>query len=242
MDPPSHVVGREPGMLGVGIGSVGAAEWLKKENHHLLEENARLRVDMDAITKAAGGEVDIDRLRRKLSAATEAAKDKETLEERVKELETQLHDYADAEQSLRQSHEAQLREARRVASEWRQRYEQLESEHSAALAQADSGLEQSSQQLNKLLEEQRERKAEDAARLAAAAEAQTRIDAAEAVAAEWERQCGELRQKYAARTKEFQSKEKEMVSQLEANFERRATRLVDTVCTHLLCPALRLLP
>ena len=179
-------LGRDP-----GIGA-GATEWLKKENHHLLEENARLRVNMDAISKAAGGEVDIDRLRRKLSAATEAAKDKETLEERVKELETQLDDYQDAEQSLRQSHEAQLREARRVAADWRQRYEQLESEHSTALAQANRGLAQSSQQLDRLLEEQRERPAEDAARLAAADEAQTRGDATEAVAAE-ERQCSELR-------------------------------------------------
>eukprot|EP01046_Picozoa_sp_COSAG06_P102966 COSAG06_NODE_49134_length_327_cov_0.973684_1_plen_56_part_01 len=34
----------------------GAADWLRKENHHLLEENARLRVNLSALSKAAGGE------------------------------------------------------------------------------------------------------------------------------------------------------------------------------------------
>jgi DNA repair exonuclease SbcCD ATPase subunit len=214
--------------MDAGIGA-NATEWLKKENHHLLEENARLRVNMDAISKAAGGEVDIDRLRRKLAAASEAAKDKATLEARAVELETQLRDYQDAEKSLRQTHEAQLGEARRVASEWRTRYEQLESEHSTALAQANSKLGQSSEQLDKLQQEQRERKAEDAARSAAAEEAQKRIDAAEAVAVGWERQCAELKKKYKERAKALEIKEKETIAQMEADFELRATRLVETV-------------
>ena len=215
-----------------GLGA-GATEWLKKENHHLLEENARLRVNMDALSKAAGGEVDIDRLRRKLAAASDAAADKERLEDQVAQLETQLRDFEQAEHSVRQTHEAQLGEARRVGSDWRQRYEQLETEHAAALVAARSGVDQSSQQLDKLQQEQQQRKAADAARLAATDEAQRRISAAEAVANEWEQQCTELREKHAARLEAAQAKEKETIAQMEADFELRVVRLIDTVSPSL---------
>ena len=67
----------------------GAADWLRKENHHLLEENARLRVNLSALSKAAGGEVDIDRLRKKLSAAGAVVAERDQLRERLTQLEAQ---------------------------------------------------------------------------------------------------------------------------------------------------------
>ena len=179
-----------------------ASGWLKKENHHLIEENKRLQRDLGILTKAAGGERDIDRLRKKLAAANAVVAQRDALRERVAELERQLDEARQAESSedeaflkliesqekLRVACQKQLDEARGTSSQWQERYEklQLEYRHALEAARNATGVQQQQQQLEE------RRQTEEASRTAVALEAQRRIADAERTATEWQHRCAEM--------------------------------------------------
>ena len=186
-----------------GLGA-GAADWLRKENHHLLEENARLRVNLSALSKAAGGEVDIDRLRKKLSAAGAVVAERDQLRERLTQLEAQHSTSA---------LQAQLDEVQRG---WQQRHDQLVAERTAAVASATSQQQQIAEQLEQLQHLH-----------AQGDTAQQQIVAAEAAVAEWKRQCTELRTNQEANAKVAVAQARETTARVDDEVERRAAELTD---------------
>ena len=207
-----------------------ASGWLKKENHHLIEENKRLQRDLAILTKAAGGEHDIERLRKKLAAANAAVAQRDALTERVAELERQLGEARQSEsledenflkliesqEKLRATCQKQLDEARGISSEWQERYGRLQLEYRQALEAARNATGVQQQQhsvLKRQLEEQRQ--TEEASRAAGALQAQQRITAAERMAAECQQQCSDLQAREATLLVEHQREVTALKAQLQ---------------------------
>ena len=223
-------------------GTSNASSWLKKENTALLGENKRLRRDMDALSRAAGGEVDIEQLRKKLAAVSAVVAERDELKARVAELEARLAEVEDgqddrflslveSQEKMRQACQQQLDEARRLSSGWQQRYGELEADHKAltsahAQAQASSTALSSSQDLARQHSQDRRRGQEDAARAAAAAEARQRIEAAEAASAEAERRYSTLQMKVTAAGIGHQR----ALTTLSAQLQQEQTKRAQYVC------------
>ena len=217
--PPSGAVLQATSSHGGG----GASAWLKKENHHLLEENKRLKRDMQALVRAAGGEVDVDRLRKKLAACSAALAERDTLQERLSQLEAQLAGAGAAEEERAKAQatalaacERRLAETREACASWQERHHELERERGQAAAAV----------------------AECPACGAAAAQVETaqsevaaaarRAELAEAEAADWQRACAALQERERALTQEHQ----QATAALQAELLRKQTcrsckRLID---------------
>ncbi len=213
-----------------------ASGWLKRENHHLIEQNKRLQRDLGILTKAAGGERDIDRLRKKLAAANAVVAERDGLRQRVSDMERQLEEARQAESSeanefmkmiesqekLRQACQKQLDEARGISSEWQKRYEKLQLEHRYALEAARNAT--GAQQQQTLLEGQR--KIEETSRAASALQAQHRIADAERAATQWQLQFAELQAKEATVLVEHQRE----VAVLQAQLQEQGAKVRNAQC------------
>jgi hypothetical protein len=233
--PPRPVPHEEP------YAQANASGWLKKENHHLIEENKRLQRDLGILTKAAGGERDIDRLRKKLAAANAVVAQRDALRERVSDLERQLEEARQAEsdedeefltliesqEKLRQACQKQLDEARGISSGWQERYERLQLDHRHALEAARNATgaqQQHHMLLQRQLEEQRQ--TEEASRAAGALQTQQRIADAERAATQWQRQFAEMQAKEATLMIEHQRE----VAALQAQLQEQEAKVRNAQC------------